>query len=83
MFAAAQPDRMEEIIGAVCADFGCELILQAPARPNHLQPLVASPDNGAVPACQYPHGRLLPQLRQNSRAGPPLLLQCRLGARRR
>jgi putative transposase len=26
VFAAAQLDRMEEIMGAVCADLGCELI---------------------------------------------------------
>jgi peptidoglycan hydrolase-like amidase len=51
VFAAAQLDRMEEIMGAVCADFNaswssttCEANISTRSSP--------SPDDGAVPAGQ-------------------------------
>jgi REP element-mobilizing transposase RayT len=42
VFASPQLDRMEEIMGAVCADFGCELI-EFNGRGQHLHLLVSFP----------------------------------------
>jgi hypothetical protein len=54
-------------MGAVRADFGCELILRGDGEADHLQLLVAYPNTGAVPGHQYPHGRLLAQAARGAR----------------
>jgi hypothetical protein len=51
VFAAAQPDRMEEIMGAVCGDFGCELS-KFNGEANTFTCSSPSPDGGAVPGGQ-------------------------------
>jgi hypothetical protein len=52
VFASAQLDRMGTIMGAVCADFGCEPI-EFNGRGQHTSTCSSpSPDGGAVPAGQ-------------------------------
>jgi hypothetical protein len=53
VFAAAQLDRVEAIMGAVCAGFGCELI-EFSGRGQHLHLLVTVPRRWRRPGCLYP-----------------------------